>query len=122
MLRGVELFLPAIDEYVGRCFAAEDPPRVSELAELLGMSREALSRTFVHAVGIPLTDYMKGQQVAHAMLLLERTRLTTRRIAYRSGFGTRRTFYRAFRRVTGTSPDHYRRSHNVSTRNSIQDE
>ena len=100
----------------------EDTPRVSELARLMGMSREALSRKFAEIGGVPLTEYMKERQLARAKALLATSQLTTQRIAYRSGFGTRRTFYRAFRRATGISPAHYRRSHNVSRRKSIADE
>jgi len=41
--------------------------------------------------------------------MLMASELTTTRIAYLCGFGTRRTFHRAFRRETGMSPAQYRR-------------
>lgn len=98
-----------VDRYLHRCFAAEEAPRVSELAGLLGISRERLSRAFAARHGVPLSAYLKTHQLAMARHLLTASSLTTTRIAYRCGFGTRRTFYRAFRRGTGMSPDQYRR-------------
>lgn len=101
----------AVEEYLGRCMSAEEPPRVSELAAVLGMSRETLSRDFAATYGTPLSAYLKKQQVRYAQTLLARSELSTTRIAYLCGFGTRRTFYRSFKRETGTSPDQYRRQH-----------
>ena len=100
----------AVDQYLYRCFSREETPRVSELAALLGMPREKLSRDFVSAYGLSLSNYLKRRQVDHAERLLETSKLSTTRIAYLSGFGTRRTFYRAFRRGTGMSTDQYRRN------------
>jgi AraC-like DNA-binding protein len=100
----------AVDSYLQRCFAAEAAPRVSELALLLGMTREKLSRDFGARYGIALSAYLKRRQLDHAQQLLVTSRLSTTRIGYLCGFGTRRTFYRAFRRGTGTSPDQFRRT------------
>jgi AraC-like DNA-binding protein len=99
----------AVDHYLQRCFSLEETPRVSELAALLGMAREKLSRGFAAAYGVSLSNYLKRRQLAHAVHLLETSVHSTTRIAYLAGFGTRRTFYRAFRRDTGLSPDQYRR-------------
>ncbi|MGZ5456455.1 MAG: helix-turn-helix domain-containing protein [Thermoanaerobaculia bacterium] len=106
-----------MDRYLHRCFSSEETPRVSELATLLGMSRERLSRDFAAAYGVPLSVYLKRRQIRHAQRLLTASNLSTTRIGYLCGFGTRRTFYRAFRRNTGFSPDQYRRAHarNVSS-------
>ena len=98
-----------VDQYLYRCFSDEATPRVSELATLLGMTRERLSRDFAAAYGVSLSAYLKHRQIRHARKLLEASDLSTTRIGYLCGFGTRRTFYRAFRRNTGLSPDQYRR-------------
>lgn len=98
-----------VDRYLQRCFAAEETPRVSELAEQLGVTREKLSREFAAEQGLSPSAYLKRSQIVHAERLLEDSSLSTTRIAYESGFGTRRTFYRAFRRATGMSPDQHRR-------------
>lgn len=101
----------AVDQYLDRCFEAEETPRVAELASIVGVSRERLSREFAAQYGVALSAYLKQRQLAHAQRLLSRSVLSTTRIGYASGFGTRRTFYRAFRRGTGMSPDQYRRTH-----------
>lgn len=101
----------AVDAYLLRCFSTEETPRVSELAEVLGLAREKLSRAFAVEAGESLSAYLKRRQVSHAERLLTTSSLSTTRIGYLAGFGTRRTFYRAFRRDTGMSPDQYRRTH-----------
>lgn len=99
----------AVHQYLRACFDSEEPPRVSELAEILGVTRETLSREFAAANGIALSVYLKGYQLDLAQQMLMASELTTTRIAYVCGFGTRRTFHRAFRRGTGMSPAQYRR-------------
>jgi AraC-like DNA-binding protein len=100
-----------VDRYLRECFGAEQTPRVSELAVQRGVTRERLSREFVSAYGVALSAYLKRRQIRHAQRLLATSALSTTRIGYQCGFGTRRTFYRAFRRDTGMSPDQYRRMH-----------
>lgn len=101
----------AVDDYLRRCFASEATPRVSELATMLGVPREKLSREFAAMHGVSLSAYLKRRQLAHAERLLLTSKLSTTRIGYLAGFGTRRTFFRAFRRDTGMSPSQYRRTH-----------
>jgi transcriptional regulator GlxA family with amidase domain len=43
-----------------------------------------------------------------AQQLLDSTTLSTTEIAYCAGFGTRRTFFRVFRRITGMTPAQFR--------------
>lgn len=102
-------FRRSVDQYLHRCFSAEETPRVSELAQLLGLTRERLSREFFAYGGVSLSVYLKRRQLRRAQKLLATTGLSTAKIAYACGFGTRRTLYRAFRRATGLSPDQYRR-------------
>lgn len=99
-----------VDQYLERCFATEEPPRVSELATMLCIPREKLSRIFASQNGTALSAYLKQRQLQHAQTLLSSSAESTTRVGYLCGFGTRRTFYRAFRRGTGTSPDQYRRA------------
>lgn len=98
-----------VARYVRECMRSEESPRVSELARLHGVTSEHLSRSFRAACGDSLSDFMKRLQVREAQRLLRATRLSTTRIAYVCGFGTRRTFFRAYRRLTGESPDTLRR-------------
>jgi AraC-like DNA-binding protein len=101
-MRGVSKL--AVARYVRQCLQQEDVPRVSELAQRHGMNPEYLSRAFRDRFGVCLSDYIKTMQVRAAQRLLRTTNLNTTRIAYRSGFGTRRSFFRTYRRIAGTTP------------------
>lgn len=93
-----------VARYVRDCLRREDVPRVSELAQIHGMTAASLSRAFRLRFGERISDFMKAIQVRAAQRMLRKTELNTTRIAYLCGFGTRRTFFRTFRRVTGRSP------------------
>ena len=107
-MRGVNIGKVDIARYVVACMRREDTPRASELAAQYGVTASHLSRTFRARYGVALSDYMKALQVRRAQRLLRTTELDTTRIAYACGFGTRRTFFRAYRRMTGDSPLKYR--------------
>lgn len=99
----------AVARYVARCVRREDSPRIEELAREMAVTPEHLSRAFHRQHGVTLSVFIKAQQVRRATRLLRKTRLSMTRIAYLCGFGTRRTFFRSFRRRMGLSPDQYRR-------------
>lgn len=97
-----------VNNYLRRCFSEESPPHVSELAVMLDYSVGGLSRLFRARTGVKLSDYFKDQQIACAKRLLRSRRYSVTRIAGKSGFGTERTFFRAFKQRTGMTPDQYR--------------
>src|SRR5215212_6492323 len=99
-----------VARYVHDCLRKEEVPRVSELAGEHGVTAEYLSRAFRDRYGERISDFIKAIQVRAAQRLLRNSDLNTTRIAYVCGFGTRRTFFRAYRRITGESP----RSESVS--------
>lgn len=98
----------AADAYLQSCFARETPPHVSELAQSLQMSLGALSKTFKSQCGERPSEYLKRAQIRRAKLLLVETRLPLNQVAYRSAFGTRVSFFRAFKRSCGITPQQYR--------------
>src|SRR3954453_23814858 len=100
--------LATIEEYLRDCFERESPPRVDELAQIAGLAPAALSRRFRRRYGVGLAEHLKRLQVDFAERLLRDSDLTATQIAYRAGFGTRRTFFRAYRRLKGETPDAYR--------------
>jgi AraC-like DNA-binding protein len=93
-----------VARYVHDCLRREEVPRVSELADNRGVTAEYVSRAFRDRYGVRISDFIKAIQVRSAQRLLRTTDLNTTRIAYVCGFGTRRTFFRAYRRITGESP------------------
>jgi len=107
-MRGLSRLVVA--RYVRACLRREDVPRVSELAMMHAMTPEYVSRAFRERYGLRISDFMKVIQVRAAQRLLKTTDLNTTRIAYRCGFGTRRSFFRTYRRLAGSSPSEHSRS------------
>lgn len=81
---------------------------MSELAQSLQMSLCALSKVFTSLCGERPSEYLKRAQIDRAMLLLAATELPLNQVGYRSGFGTRVSFFRAFKRSCGITPQQYR--------------
>jgi AraC-like DNA-binding protein len=100
--------LDGIEAYLDSCFARESPPRVSELARAIGITRERLMETFCDHVGVTPAVFLKGRQIALAKQLLKLTKIPVDRVGYKVGFGTRRTFFRVFQRLTGLTPAQFR--------------
>jgi AraC-like DNA-binding protein len=98
------------DEYVNDTVGRQSPPQVKELAAQLQLSRTEFSRLFAHVVGEQPSKYLRRGQIACAKQLLTNTQLSMNAIAYQCGFGTRTTFFRAFKRETGLTPSDYRRA------------
>jgi transcriptional regulator GlxA family with amidase domain len=97
-----------INQYLLACFRWESPPRVGELARSLGWTPDRFMETFRRGTGVAPSTYLKDLQVEAAKLLLLRTNMSIDRVAYATCFGTRRTLFREFRRLTGTSPSDFR--------------
>ena len=108
MTRSRERLDLRLREYLDACYKLESPPRVSELADKLGLSVGQLSKLFRRLYGGKLSDYFKARQVEYAETLLRDTTLTVTKVAYKAAFGTRRTFFRTYRRVKGETPEQYR--------------
>ena len=108
--------LRRIHRYLLACFRNESPPRVSELARELGMPLSKFVETFHRATGMAPSVYLKERQIAAAKLLLLRTEIPVDKVGYTVAFGTRRTFFREFRKHTGMSPARYRERRRIVPR------
>ena len=91
------------------------PPDARELAFHLALTPSTLSRRFCALYGELPGAYMKRRQLAIAILLLQTTTLGTATIAARSGFGSRETLFRTFRRLLRATPSSYRMEINVTS-------
>jgi len=109
-MTAVDALLTMIEQYVAECCSLETPPRVSELAVYIGVSACTLGRQAQRDYGVAIAEILKNAQLARAKRMLRFTAATTTRIAYACGFGTRRTFFRAFQRAVGMTPAQYRES------------
>jgi transcriptional regulator GlxA family with amidase domain len=88
----------------------DQPLRVEHLARHSLLSPRTFARRFRSATGTTPMQWLARQRVLHAQRLLETTDLSVDGIAERCGFGTGTVLRAHFRRVTGTSPQSYRRT------------
>jgi AraC-like DNA-binding protein len=103
-----DFWLGAADQYVRDCRSAATSLRASELAQRMKVTPARLTREFREAVGVDVSAYLRRQQIENAKQLLQEG-ARPEMIAAAAGFGTVRTFYRAFRRLTGITPAEYLR-------------
>jgi AraC-like DNA-binding protein len=97
-----------IDDYLASCYRTRSSTRTSELAQFLGISRGLLALMAKRLLGMSAKTALQTRQMARATRLLRETSLTIDEVGATSGFGDRRTFYRAFGREIGTSPGAFR--------------
>jgi AraC family transcriptional activator FtrA len=96
------------NRYLEECFERRSPPRVSELANQLRCTPRQLSGRFLAEAGILPSEYLKLAQIERAKVLLRSTDLTLDAICGAAAFGTRTTFFRAFKSRVGVSPAAFR--------------
>ncbi|EYT55639.1 AraC family transcriptional regulator [Kocuria sp. UCD-OTCP] len=82
---------------------------VPEVAEAVGLSRDAFSRLFAKATGVGFNRTVNRMRLTEACRLLRGTDLPVSDICYRVGFTNLSNFNRHFRATTGTTPSRYRR-------------
>ena len=93
---------------------------LSILEEELHLSKYYISHLFGDKLGIRFNDYVNSLRISEACRLLRTSDLSITEISDASGFGTLRTFNRAFIKQMGIPPSDYKRSNradpiNVST-------
>ena len=77
------------------------------VAAALNLSQSHISHLFTNKIRISFRDYINSLRLNASLLLLKQGELSITKIAYESGFGTIRTFNRAFRKKFGVSPRDY---------------
>jgi AraC-like DNA-binding protein/quercetin dioxygenase-like cupin family protein len=88
--------------------AAASNDRVSDIARRQGMTREAFSRAFTRATGLPPHGYRTIARLNEARQQL-RGNAPIAEIAAAAGFADQSHFGRLFRRTFGTTPARYRK-------------
>jgi AraC-like DNA-binding protein len=78
--------------------------RISEVAELIGLSESRFSCFFKQTAGVYFNDYVSLVRVEEATRLLRKTDDTVSGIAYSCGFNNPQNFGRVFKRLKGASP------------------
>ena len=108
-------WLREAERYIADCRARVTSVRAFEFAAQTGRTPVQLAREFRASVGSGVKDYFRVRQLEHAAELLRTTARGTADIALDAGFGTARSFYRAFRRSTGMSPTEYRKEMSLAS-------
>ncbi|MGE0726385.1 MAG: transcriptional regulator FtrA [Alphaproteobacteria bacterium] len=85
----------------------EDWP-VERIAREAAMSERTLMRKFRETTGASPGEWLIGERLAHARMLLEERRMPVERLAEECGFGSTDTLRHHFRRRFGVSPRSYR--------------
>jgi two-component system response regulator YesN len=98
--------LEKILAFIRKNFAAE--LGLGTIARRFAMNPSYFSDYFRRNLGITFSEHLAQVRVQEALRLLAEDRLNVTEIAYACGFNTATSFYRVFRRVTGTSPGDYR--------------
>lgn len=83
---------------------------LSTLEEELHLSKYYISHLFGSKIGTGFNDYINALRVSEACRYLRRSNKSITEISTLVGFGTLRTFNRAFFKQVGMSPSEYRRS------------
>jgi AraC-like DNA-binding protein len=106
--RNAKEWITIVRRYMDFCFRVSSVPRVGELASLIAVSREELTRSFRAATGRSPAATFRAIQLRRAMNLLANSDRSTADIARAAAYGSVRAFYRAFFRSLGVTPTAYR--------------
>jgi AraC-like DNA-binding protein len=93
-----------------------DDLRVEAIGKRVGLSAHYLSHRFKQTYGVELGRFVVECRTERAKRLLRDTALRAVEIAAEAGFSSPSYFHQAFRRVTGRTPEQYRRASRVMHR------
>ena len=101
------------DELVSRSLAAlhsrpGHPWTLDMLARHVATSRSVLAERFTGLLGMPPMQYLARWRMQLAAELLDGSRDSIAEIAHRLGYGSEAALSRAFKRIVGVSPAHWR--------------
>lgn len=88
-----------------------EPPLMSELIRLAGMSESKLQRLFKQIFGSSLYTYYQSFRMQEAAHLLQKQRLSVAEVGYQLGFSNLSHFARLFEKHLGITPKKYAMKH-----------
>ncbi|MGD9158810.1 MAG: AraC family transcriptional regulator [Desulfobacteraceae bacterium] len=88
----------------------ESPPRLSQLANMVGMSTSKLKNIFPKAVGVPPYVYLRKKRMEKAMHLLKNGGMNVTEIAMEVGYNSFSHFTKAFSREFNVTPSRLKKS------------
>ena len=90
------------------CLHFTEPLSLSSVARAVGMHPVTLSKLFADRLGLYFHSYLQYLRCSHALGLIRGGGATLTEVAYSAGFGSIRSFNRAFLTVYGKRPSDYR--------------
>jgi AraC family transcriptional activator of mtrCDE len=108
-----ERFAMLSDARIARAFAAMaarpgDPHTVENLAQLACLSRSAFMARFAQLVGKSPMHVLRDLRLRQAMHQLRASSSPIDQIAHNAGYASRSSFIKAFRKLYGADPSHFR--------------
>ena len=107
-LSGSKLDIEAVILYVREHFTEDIS--LDMLAEKYGTYPQYLSKRIKQCLGLTFHDYISSLRIEKAKELLSSTAKEINEISKESGFVSRNTFLRVFKKYTGVTPSEYRKS------------
>ncbi len=86
------------------------PWRVTQMAEMAGVSSPSLERLARRTLGLPPQQLLQRLRLEHAVALITQTSMSMGDIGAECGFYDQSSFTRQFRKVLGLTPGAYRRA------------
>lgn len=86
-----------------------EPLSVADIANAASVHPHYAMGIFRRTVGLTIWEFLLQVRTAHAQRLLADSRLSVLEAGLGAGFGSCARFYATFRRLTGTTPEKYRR-------------
>ena len=93
-----------------------EPLTPNGTAAALGITRRALGEVLNQYTGMTFAAFLRNLRIEKAMRMLARGELNVTETAYACGFGTLRSFNRAFLDALGCTPSDYRRRNGANRR------
>lgn len=86
-----------------------DSINIEQLADVACITKPYFIRLFKHEFGFPPVQYINRKKVERAQLLLFTTDKAVKEVAFILGFSDQNYFIRLFRKLTGVTPQEYRK-------------
>ena len=85
---------------------------MDKIADIFGVSSKYLSRLIKEQIGINFIQYVMSVRIFKASEMLKNTSMTVNEIMEKTGFNSRNTFIRVFKKFEGLTPSEYKKINN----------
>jgi AraC-like DNA-binding protein len=83
--------------------------KLNDVANAIGISPSRLAHLFREKTGLTFSEWVTGNQIRKAIILMHEQDILVSELADRTGFSSYRTFQRSFKRLTGLTPAQYKK-------------